>query len=98
MSARKDEPQHLNEVLRQFTQTNKLDEGLDGAKTEALWSEILGSGVQAYTESVKLVGNTLYVSLSSSVLREELSYGKDNIIAMLNEGLGKNAVAKLVLR
>ncbi len=98
MSARKDEPQHLGEVLRQFTQTNKLEKGLDSAKTEALWAELLGSGVQAYTASVKLVGDTLHVSLSSSVLREELSYGKENIIAMLNEGLGKECIKKLVLR
>ena len=98
MSTRKDEPQHLGDVLRQFTQSNKLSEGLDSAKTEALWSEILGSGVQAYTASVKLVGDTLYVNLTSSVLREELSYGKDNIIAMLNESLKKDCIKKLVLR
>jgi hypothetical protein len=36
--------------------------------------------------------------LSSSVLREELSYGKEKIIAMLNEAIGKNVIKKLVLR
>ncbi len=98
MSTRKDEPQHLGEVLRQFAKTNKLEKGLDSAKAEALWAKLLGSGVQAYTESVQLVGETLYVGLSSSVLREELSYGKDNIITMLNEALEKECIKKLVLR
>jgi hypothetical protein len=45
-----------------------------------------------------LAGDTLYVSLTSAVLREELNYGKDNIIAMLNEGLEKDCIVKLVLR
>ncbi|MDX1462328.1 MAG: DUF721 domain-containing protein, partial [Marinirhabdus sp.] len=38
------------------------------------------------------------ISLSSSVLREELSYGKQKIIRLLNEEMGKELVEKLVLR
>jgi hypothetical protein len=38
------------------------------------------------------------VQLSSSVLREELSYGKEKIINMLNEELGKTIIKKLILR
>lgn len=98
MSARKDEPQAIEDVLRQFTAANKLEKGLDNVKVAALWTELMGSGVQAYTKSVKLVGDTLHVNLTSSVLREELNYGKDNIIAMLNEGLEKDCITKLVLR
>lgn len=98
MSARKDEPQGIGEVLQQFAKANKLELGLDNAKIEELWEKLLGPGVQAYTESLRLSGSTLYVGLTSSVLREELSYGKDNIIAMLNEGLQKGCIKKLVLR
>ena len=98
MKKRHDEPQHLGEVLRQFKKANKLEKGLDNVKVEVLWAELLGPGIQAYTEAVKLVNDTLYVSLSSSVLREELSYGKDKIIAILNEKLEKDSIKKLVLR
>jgi len=58
----------------------------------------LGPGIQSYTESIRLVGDTLYVGLTSSVLREELSYGTENIISMLNEGLQKEVIKKLILR
>jgi len=98
MSARKDEPQGIGEVLQQFAKANKLELGLDNAKIEELWEKLLGPGVQAYTESLRLSGSTLYVGLTSSVLREELSYGKDNVIAMLNEGLQKDCIKKLILR
>ena len=98
MSTRKDEPQGMGEVLRQFTQTHKLEKGLDNAKIVALWTDLLGRGVQAYTESVRLSGSTLHVKLSSSVLREELAYGKENIISMLNEALKKEVIEKIVLR
>ena len=98
MSARKDEPQSIEDVLRQFKSNNKIEKGLDNIKLTALGVELMGPGVQAYTKSVKLAGDTLHVSITSSVLREELNYGKDNIIAMLNEGLKKDCITKLVLR
>ena len=98
MSTRKDEPQPIEDVLRQFTAANKLEKGLDNVKVAALWAELMGSGVQAYTTSVKLVGDTLHVSLTSSVLREELNYGKDNIIVILYYFFVKDCITKLVLR
>jgi hypothetical protein len=53
--------------------------------------------VIAYTQSIKLQNTTLIISLTSSVLREELSYGKDKIIKMLNEEMGARVVSKLML-
>ena len=58
----------------------------------------MGNGVNSYTSNIKLHHNTLYVELSSSVLREELSYGKEKIIKMINDSLGKIIIHKLVLR
>ncbi len=62
------------------------------------WEKMMGNGVNNYTTAVSLQRDTLYVQLSSSVLREELSYGKEKIITMLNEELGKDIIKKLVLR
>jgi hypothetical protein len=39
-----------------------------------------GNGVNSYTKNVVLKGSTLYVELSSSVLREELSHRKSKIV------------------
>jgi hypothetical protein len=58
----------------------------------------MGNGVNNYTTRVELRNDTLYVSLSSSVLREELSLGKTEIIAMLNKELGHELIKNLVLR
>ena len=58
----------------------------------------MGPGVANYTKEVILERDILYVQLSSSVLREELSYGREKIIRLLNEELGKNLIDKVVLR
>ena len=42
MSTRKDEPQPIEDVLRQFTAANKLEKGLDNVKVTALWASQAG--------------------------------------------------------
>ena len=98
MSKRHNEQQKIDQVLAEFVEKNKLVKGLDSVQVEAAWRDLMGNGVQAYTQHIKLQNGTLYVSLTSSVLREELSYGKDKIIKMINEELGKEVVQKVVLR
>ena len=78
--------------------TNKLEKGLDKVNAQKAWENIMGNGVNSYTREVRLERGILYVSLSSAVLREELSHGKSKIVSMLNEALGKDLVQKVVLR
>jgi hypothetical protein len=98
MSKRQNDSFKIDDLMKSFVKENKLEKGLDKVNVEAAWTEMMGNGVKTYTNSVKLHKDVLYVELSSSVLREELSYGKDKIINMLNESLGKNLITKLILR
>ena len=98
MSKRQNDSFKIDDLMKSFVKENKLEKGLDKANVEAAWRAMMGNGVNTYTTSVKLHKDVLYVELSSSVLREELSYGKDKIIVMLNESLGKNLITKLILR
>ncbi len=98
MSKRQNDPFKIDDLMKSFVKENRLEKGLDKVNVEAAWADMMGNGVNNYTNSVKLHKDTLYVELSSSVLREELSYGKDKIISMLNESLGKNLITKLILR
>ena len=98
MSKRQNDSFKIDDLMKSFVKENKLEKGLDKVNVEAAWRAMMGNGVNTYTTSVKLHKDVLYVELSSSVLREELSYGKDKIIKIINEALGKNLVNKLVLR
>lgn len=88
----------LKEALNEFISTNRLQGGIDKVDVKEAWVKLMGKGVNNYTTAVELRNETLYVSLSSSVLREELSHGRSKIITMLNEELGKDLVKQLVLR
>ena len=98
MAKRNNDHISISDALKEFVQTNKLETGLNKVNVADAWAKLMGNGVNHYTTAVQLERNTLYVQLSSSVLREELSYGKEKIISMLNEELGKEIIKKLILR
>ncbi len=98
MKKRMNENMKLSEALESFVSTNKLQKGLDKVNVKDVWNDKMGPGIVKYTTAIKLEGSTLYIQLSSSVLREELSYGREKIIKMLNEALKKDLITKLVLR
>ena len=98
MAKRFNEESPIGDVLKQFISQNKLEAGMDVVNVQDAWKNLMGNGVNNYTTEIQLKGSTLYVALSSAVLREELSYGKDKIIKMINEELRKDVVTNLILR
>lgn len=88
----------ISEALQEFVADNKLQKGLDKVHVREVWNSQMGPAIEKYTTALKLERETLHVQLSSSVLREELSYGKEKIIRMLNEELGRDLVKKIILR
>lgn len=98
MAKRNNNILNIQDALKGFVESNKLEKGLNKVNVRDAWAKLMGNGVNNYTTAVDLKNEILYVQLSSSALREELSYGKDKIIAMLNEELGKAVIKKIILR
>ncbi len=97
MAKRENDSFSIEDLMKSFIKENNLSKGMQKIKIEENWNKLMGQGVANYTTSVKLQNKTLIIQLSSSVLREELSYGKDKIIKMMNEELGENIIQKLML-
>jgi len=98
MAKRLNNQSTVGDVLKQIIQVNKLQAGMDQIDVRDAWKNLMGNGVNTYTKNILLKGTTLYVELTSSVLREELHYGKDKIIKMINEELKRDVVKEVVLR
>lgn len=88
----------LKSVLNNLINKNSLNSGLNNVKVQSLWGKTMGVNVNSYTTEIYLKNKTLYVSLSSSVLRQELSYGKQKIITLINDEIGIKIINKIVLR
>ena len=97
MAKRQNECQSIKDLMKTVIKENNLTKGMQKMDVREAWEKLMGNGVMSYTDTVQLQNTTLVVKLKSSVLREELSYGKEKIVTMINEELGQELVKKLLL-
>lgn len=88
----------LKDVLKDFVKDNKLEDGLDKVRVIEAWNKVIGTSLGGYVTNIDFNKGTLYVTVSSSVMRQELSYGIDKMISLLNEELQSDLIKKLILR
>ncbi len=94
---RENDSYSMKELMESYIQKGNLKKGFQKIHIEEAWDKLMGIGVKSYTDEVKLQNGTLFVRLSSSVLREELNYGKEKIIKMLNEEMEDEVIKRLML-
>lgn len=88
----------IDSLLDQFVKANNLEQGLAEYRITKGWYEILGHNIGAATKSIYLKDEKLFVKLHSSVIRNELTLLKEEIIRRLNEYAGMEVIRDLVLR
>ena len=97
MAKRQNEFLSIQDLMKDVIKENKLTKGMHQISVTDAWAKLMGNGIVSHTTKVELNGKTLIVNLKSSVLREELSYGKEKIIKMMNEDLGENLISRIIL-
>lgn len=91
--------QPLSEVLSDFFNENgALKLKLAQQRVIRGWSELFGEGISMYTGDIHFNRDTLYVHLTSAVLRAELIMVKEELIKKLNDHAGMPVVRDIVFR
>ena len=91
--------QAISEVLKNFFEDNaELYEKMLEIRIQRGWGEILGPMIRQYTRNMYIKNHVLYVSLTSSVLRNELTLNREKLIKSLNEYAGSDVIRDIVIR
>lgn len=90
------EPQKISKLLKNFSDQKPLNKGLKNAKIEELWHKKMGKNISVYTESVNLTRKKLFIKIKSPTLKQELRYGENKIIKLLNEELEEESINKII--
>ncbi len=89
--------QTLGEVLRDFFEDNtEIYEKIMEARVLRSWGELLGPTIMRYTRNIYIRDKVLHVSLTSSVLREELTLCRERLLKNLNDHVGANILTKII--
>ena len=88
----------VGELLREYLSQMGGKEGLLGARVVRCWDEKMEPNIVKATSSRFYKDGTLYVNLSSSIIRSMLYNRRRQILYILNSNLGGPFVKNIVLR
>lgn len=95
---RRSNDQSLGELIKEFLKNNNLEDRITEARIVPVWEKVMGPHIARYTDRIRLQHHCLTVSLSSSVLRNELSMARSKIIQMINKEFGEEVVKEIYLK
>lgn len=91
--------QTIGEVLRDFFEDNtELYEKILDIRIQRAWGEVLGPMVLQYTRNIYVKDRILFVSLTSSVLRSELTLCRERLVKSLNDYAGSKVIEDIIIR
>lgn len=95
---RRSNTQNLSEVLLEYIKLMQIGPKLKEVKILKSWESFVGKSVSRATANIYIRNRILYIHLNSSVVRNELSMIKDDIIKRLNESAGEPIIDKVILQ
>ena len=90
--------EQIGDVLRQFLRQQGLETPLNEYRLVDAWKDVVGPVIARYTTNLFIKNQVLYVSLSSSVIRQELMMGRDLLVKNLNKQVGAQVIVNIIFR
>ena len=89
----------IGETLTFFWKENpELYHKMLEARILRLWGELFGPTIAQYTTQVYIKNRTLHVSMSSSVVRNEMASMRKRIVQTLNQHAGSDVIDDVMIR
>lgn len=88
----------LKEVIDSMLDAYKLKSGLNEARIINEWENAVGSLISQKTDKIYVRRGKLYVYLSSSVIKNELVYAREQIIDRLNTAIGEKVITEMIVK
>lgn len=88
----------LKEAIRELLKTYNLTSGLNETRLINSWEKVVGKMISHHTGKIYIRKKTLYVSIDSPAIKNELSYAREKIIESLNNEIGEKVIEDIRFR
>ena len=88
----------ISELVRATCREEGLETPLNEYRLIKAWTQGLGESVRNYTGEMYIKNQTLYVHVTSSVLRQELMMNRKNLVRRLNEHVKAQVITDIMLK
>ena len=89
---------NMRDAIQKFLKGSRLAGDIRSLQIEEVWEKIMGKTISKYTERIKIINNTLYITTTVAPLKQELLYQKEIIKQRVNEALGPGTIKDVVIQ
>ena len=89
---------HIGDAIRRFLQESRIKGGIQALQIEEVWEQVMGKTVARYTQQIKVINRTLFITTNVAPLKQELLYQKEKIKLRVNEALGEKVIDEIVIQ
>jgi predicted nucleic acid-binding Zn ribbon protein len=89
---------HVSEALGHYFKALGMDDKMLETRVLSQWKSLMGEAVAVRTKAIYIRDQILYLTINSSVVRDELSQEKSEIIDKLNACAGKMIVKEIYFK
>ena len=95
---RKDNLIKVGDAISQFLKQEKLDLKISRFTVKNSWGEIVGEHIANNTTEIAFNDTTLFLTLKSAALKQELSFNKQQIIDKINNFCAYKLIKDIVFK
>ncbi len=88
---------NFGDAMKSMISKSNLRNGVRAVQIEEVWEKLMGKTIAEYTDKIKIVNQTLFVSTNVGPLKNELMYQKPQIIQRINEAFGEKVIGFVVI-
>ena len=88
----------MGDAIRQYLKQSRLKGDIQALQVHDVWEGVMGKTIARYTDNLKVIHRTLYITTHVAPLKQELMFQKEQIKLRLNEALGENVIDQVVVQ
>ena len=88
----------MGDALDKFLEQSRLRGSIQALQIGDVWEDIMGKTIARYTEEIRIINDTLFITTHVAPLKQELIFQKEKIKLRVNEALGKKIIKEIVVK
>jgi len=88
----------IGDAIEKFLEQSRIKGSIQALQIGDVWEDIMGKTIARYTEEIKIINDTLFITTHVAPLKQELIFQKEKIKLRVNEALGKKVIKEIVVK
>jgi hypothetical protein len=88
----------IGDAIDKFLEQSRIRGSIQALQIGDVWEDIMGKTIARYTEDIKIINDTLFITTHVAPLKQELIFQKEKIKLRVNEALGKKIIKEIVVK